>query len=172
MQQRSRPSRRQNHRNKAAKQKAKKQNKRKYFSFLNAKRTKQSKHATCEHNNTEIMRQKKRINLINGKTFLGENADFLVEKYRQLTSNSRQNTQYVVENSTFDKKRSLRGIAPKTSQIVRVQSVSRVLSWTVIYLLPSSPMASSEYVEMPSRHFVSFLAPSGVYMYALSPKRM
>ncbi len=56
--------------------------------------------------------------------------------------------------------------------IVKVQSVSRVLSWTVIFLRQSLPKGSSEYVEMPSRHLISVLAPSGVYMHALSPKRV
>ncbi len=46
----------------------------------------------------------------------------------------------------------------------RVQSVSRVLSRTIIYLGWQLPTTSSEYVEMPSRHFVSFLASSGVYI--------
>lgn len=56
--------------------------------------------------------------------------------------------------------------------VVRVQSVSRVLYWTVIFLRLLLPTVSSEYVEMPSRHLVSVLAPSGVYMHALSPKRV
>ena len=71
------------------------------------------------------------------------------------------------------KKRDLLGVTRKVSYfIVKVQSVSRVLSWTVIFLRQSLPKGSSEYVEMPSRHLVSVLAPSGVYMHALSPKRV
>ena len=80
------------------------------------------------------------------------------------------NNLHQLENN---KKRDLLGITRKVSCfIVKVQSVSRVLSWTVIFLRQSLPKGSSEYVEMSSRHLVSFLAPSGVYMHALSPKRV
>lgn len=55
---------------------------------------------------------------------------------------------------------------------VRVQSVSRVLYLTVIFLDQSLPKGSSEYIETSSKRLISFLAPSGVYMNALSPKRL
>lgn len=74
---------------------------------------------------------------------------------------------------TYKKKETFWAL-PERSHVfsVKVQSVSRVLSWTVIFLRQSLPKGSSEYVEMPSRHLVSVLAPSGVYMHALSPKRV